>query len=212
LPTAGARVLDVGANIGNHAIFFDRVCHADVVVFEPNPPVAQELIANLRRNRCWRTDTRHLGVALGASSASGHLHLSQRDLDQNNRGGTCVQISAGGTVPVQRLDALVTGNADLIKIDVEGMALEVLAGAAELLQAEPRPMLFVEVEGQNEGRLRHWLDTNNYVVRATFSMYADIVNYFCLPIGWRRTGHSMTSSGLRLMARYCALRLWSAGG
>jgi hypothetical protein len=72
-------------------------------------------------------------------------------------------------------------------------------------------MLFVEVEGQNAGRLRHWLDTNNYVVRATFSMYADIVNNFCLPIGWGRTGHSMTSSGLRLMARYCALRLRGAG-
>src|SRR6188508_127340 len=74
----GARIIDAGANIGNHSVFFDRVCRAsEVIVFEPNPDVIDELRANLERNACKHVNTSFLGTALGEASGRAFLFLSE---------------------------------------------------------------------------------------------------------------------------------------
>jgi FkbM family methyltransferase len=181
LPRSGGRVVDIGANIGNHAIFFDRICEAQVTVFEPNPAVIPELLLNLKRNGCTRTDTTKLGYALGAAPACASLYMTDRAAKNNNRGGTRLRLNSGD-VTVNRLDACFTGDVDLIKIDVEGMALDVLQGAGNLVQGPHRPMLFIEIELEKEAELRKWLAANGYRTRAISSMYAPLNNYFCVPI------------------------------
>ena len=49
----GAVIADIGANIGNHAMYFDRVAQARrVVLFEANPDAATHLRLHGRLNRC----------------------------------------------------------------------------------------------------------------------------------------------------------------
>jgi hypothetical protein len=59
----------------------------------------------------------------------------------------------GGTyaVPLRRLDQLVTGCVDFLKIDVEGYEGQVLAGAEKLL-AKHKPTLFLELHPHIVGR------------------------------------------------------------
>jgi FkbM family methyltransferase len=59
-------VLDVGANVGNHALYFaTRMAAAKVVVIEPNPLALAPLLANVVVNGLTDViETRHLGVGL----------------------------------------------------------------------------------------------------------------------------------------------------
>ena len=149
----GARIVDAGANIGNHAIFFDRVCRGgEVIVFEPNPDVIEELRANLEKNRCARVNTAHLGIGLGDEPGQARLALSPQNEGWLNRAGMELRPDPDGVVPIARLDDLVQGRVDLLKVDVEGMALQVLRGAARIL-AEHRPAVFVEIDGPGPGRI-----------------------------------------------------------
>ena len=91
--------VDVGANVGNHAIFAAKFCDlSDLVVFEPNPESIRLLEINLALNGCAHVDTRFLGLALG--SANRMLSLSEPVRD--NLGGTrLIEVQAAQLVLVQ---------------------------------------------------------------------------------------------------------------
>jgi hypothetical protein len=55
---SGGIYLDVGSNIGNHAVFFGRFCADHVVAIEPNPAPASDSAAQHRRERPGRADHR----------------------------------------------------------------------------------------------------------------------------------------------------------
>ena len=59
------------------------------------------------------------------------------------------------------LDAFNLPRLDLVKIDVEGMELEALAGAAKSIQAH-RPMMLIEALKVDAGKLRTWLEEQGY--------------------------------------------------
>jgi hypothetical protein len=61
------------------------------------------------------------------------------------------------------LDAFNFPRLDLIKMDVEGMELEALAGAIKSIQAH-RPMMLIEALKVDGGKLRAWLEELNYSV------------------------------------------------
>ena len=83
------RIVDVGANIGNHSVFFARICGAQwVLPIEPNPEVLPELRANLAANRCSAADLTHLGVAAGAERGVLGIRLDGADRVIRNRGAT----------------------------------------------------------------------------------------------------------------------------
>src|ERR1700722_3791868 len=52
---------------------------------------------------------------------------------------------------------------DLVKIDVEGMELEALAGAANSIQAH-RPIMLIEALKVDAAKLRTWLEEQGYTV------------------------------------------------
>ncbi len=126
----GNVVVDVGAHIGCHTLFFAR-CVDDgghVHAFEPQRILFQTLCGNvainsLRNVTCYP-------FALGAQPGTGFMPRVDY-LASHNAGMAHVEAGSGGTeaVPVRTLDSMLLPRCDLIKIDVEGMEKSVLEGA-----------------------------------------------------------------------------------
>lgn len=136
MPMAGERVLDIGAYIGNHTVFFAKICGAaEVEAFEPVRSSFRALERNARLNEI-PAKLHNLGLA----GAMGEARVNVVDA---NAGGSALQLVAGGGVRVAPLDSLAVAPFRAMKIDVEGMAVEVLQGARETIAAH-RPSLVVE--------------------------------------------------------------------
>jgi FkbM family methyltransferase len=139
----GDIALDVGANLGTHAVFFAQKVGPTgaVFAFEPQRVMHQLLSTNATLNGITWLKTFH--AAVGAEPGA----LVVPDIDYASPGnfgglrlGTWDQ---GETVPVFTLDALGLERCALLKIDVEGMEGAVLDGARQLLNTT-RPMVFFE--------------------------------------------------------------------
>ena len=127
----GTTILDIGANIGNHSVFFGAVLEARVEAFEPFPGNQELLECNVIANGLTERVRIHC-CAVGESAGSGTIHAPR---EANNLG--TVQIAPGaGDVPIVRLDDMdPPGPVGLLKIDVEGAEPMVLRGAARLIAA-----------------------------------------------------------------------------
>lgn len=171
----GASIVEAGAYIGNHVVYYARfMAPASILVLEPNPESVRLLRRNLEANavRCAILD--HLGV--GAAAARGHYALVPAD--SSNDGATRLEAAAGG-IAAAPLDELVAGAVDFIKIDVEGMELDVLAGAARIIEAS-RPRIMIEVFRTQTARFEAWLIENRYRIARRFdNVFA--VNYCIEP-------------------------------
>jgi FkbM family methyltransferase len=135
----GGTVIDVGANVGNHTVYFAALLGQDVISIEPNPAALATLRTNVALNRL-ESRVRILPVAAGAGPSRG----SVRDDDPNNLGRASLQVEPEGDVEVRSIDDIAHGlRIDLIKVDVEGMEPAVLEGARGTI-ARCRPVLLVE--------------------------------------------------------------------
>ncbi len=95
-------------------------------------------------------------------------------------GATRLEADAAGPIEVVRLDDLPDLVPSLVKIDVEGMELAVLAGAAETLKRH-RPLIFVEVANGNVAKFLDWLRLAAYRVERIFSDKGH-ANYLIAPL------------------------------
>jgi FkbM family methyltransferase len=128
-------IVDVGAHIGNHTLWFAGVMNQQVVAFEPEPSAFAQLVSNVERNGldCFVSVER---MALGAKQADGQM----TEPNPGNTGSRAV-VRGDGSVTVAPLDRFALVPA-AIKIDVEGSAHGVLLGARETLKH--RPLLYIE--------------------------------------------------------------------
>jgi FkbM family methyltransferase len=134
------QVIDVGANIGNHSIYFAGQCGCRVTAFESNPKAYELLRLNVEHNQLLSRIETHC-TALGAHSGLGEIDTSKA---AHNLGAARVKPVPDGTVRIERLDdALPLINPSLIKIDVEGMELEILHGAQRTIE-RARPVICIE--------------------------------------------------------------------
>lgn len=129
-------VVDVGAHVGNHAVFFAGICGARVVAFEPNPASYAQLLANVKRNA---VDVQAYLYAVGSEAGYGSLE----ELRPGNSGMTRVVPDPDGDVRIVTLDEMVLFDVAVLKIDAEDSELEVLKGARQLLKRE-KPLLYFE--------------------------------------------------------------------
>ena len=137
-------VCDVGANIGNHTVFFGRIMGAArVLAFEPQPHCFGALTTNIALNHLEKVATAY-NCLVGSVTGNGRMSR----FNARNLGGTAFEPSEDGAIPLFALDDVITAedlaNLDLIKIDVEGMQGEVLKGAEGILDAR-KPALWVEI-------------------------------------------------------------------
>lgn len=137
------RLLDVGALHGLFALAFTAGRpEARALALDPSPPASEVLRANLRLNPGCEVEP--LAVAAGAAVGELRMQLNWQHLEALPAGTA----AAGAvTVPMVTLDQLAAERGfapDLMKIDVEGYELAVLAGARRILTND-RPLLFLEV-------------------------------------------------------------------
>ena len=142
---SGDVVVEVGANIGTATVFFARrVAPTGVVIaFEPQRVVFQMLCANAALNAL--TNVNAFLQAVGAERGSINVPMIETNAPNNFGGLSLADASGprGQQVPVVRIDDLRLSRLKLLKVDVEGMELSVLQGAAETIRAL-RPVLYVE--------------------------------------------------------------------
>lgn len=187
--------VDVGANIGNHSLYFaDHF--SNVVSLEPNP----RLFDLLELNAMTRKNVRALRI--GASDVNKEMSLGY---DPTNMGGGQLwperpDASRSFTVPVkvQKLDdlpELADHPIGLVKIDVEGHELRVLKGAATLI-ARSRPVVLFEQHAHeaNGGSsdVVEWLKAQGY------EAFFEVRSLPSLPRTWKFRGRLTLNGVLRL--------------
>ena len=174
----GGRFLDIGANTGNHTLFFGKIMKAtDILPIEVNP----RIIGILRSNICLNgleevCDLRHLGLGLYSECVDG-ASISFRE---RNIGGATIT-PEGGALSLVRGDDILDRAFDLVKIDVEGSELEVLKGMTRFV-AEYRPKMFIEVANRNAEAFFDWAGETGYEVVDEFRRYKRNCNYLIVPV------------------------------
>ena len=170
----GDVVLDIGANIGTHALAFANMVGPTgaVVAFEPQPSVFNILAGNLALNNA--DQVRAFNAAVG--TGGGEIAVPRTPADRPaNFGDLHLRWAAVGpadTVPLVAIDALNLPACRLIKADVQGMEIEVLRSASATITRH-RPILYVECEEVAQGR-----ELIGLILEHGYDIYWHFVAYF----------------------------------
>jgi len=197
----GERVVEVGANIGSHTVGIAKTVGpgGGVVAIEPQPSIFRVLCANLALNAL--ANVNPCAVACGAQRGIIQVPLLDYNLpvDHNSGGVSLGESDQGLPVSVVPLDEMLDPGVSiqLMKVDVEGMELDVLRGAASLI-GRHRPLLYVEndrpakspplVEWVMQAGYRPWMhitalfNPDNYFGMKE-NLYGDVssFNMICIP-------------------------------
>lgn len=169
---------DIGSNVGNHAVFVGLFLKpAKIFCFEPNPDVIPTLRANIALNGlddC--CDLSFLGYGLGRSDEESY-GVSFRQI---NTGAARLQ-EGGGDIAIRAADTLLAGQTvDFVKIDVEGMELDVLEGLAGTVKTQ-RPRVFIEVQNANIDAVKKRFAAWDYELIDEFRRYPQNINFMFVP-------------------------------
>lgn len=137
-------VIEVGANIGSHTVGLAKKVgpQGRVIAYEPQPVVFQNLCANISINSLVNTECYQ--AAVGAKAGSIRVPNIRYDLPGNFGEVALGAYTEGLEVPLVSLDETFKYNRlKLIKMDVEGMESEVIAGAVGVIERF-KPALYVE--------------------------------------------------------------------
>lgn len=156
----GNVVVDAGANIGAHTLFFAQTVgpQGHVHAFEPQRIIFQTLCGNMAINHLTHITCHPFGL----SNEEKTMSISPVDYFHYNNPGMAhleeqqEQCEQGELVHVKPLDSLSLKRCDLIKADVEQMEKQVLEGAAQTISTF-RPVLYMEIN--NEKTAHALLDT-----------------------------------------------------
>lgn len=150
-------VLDIGANIGSHTLYFLKRWQAKKVwSFEPVPSTFAILQKNIEINRLGEQVVLE-NVGVGEKE----YHASVKEEIRHNRGGTSIQEDSAGFFVVKTIDSYNLSDVSLIKIDTEGYELKVLQGAKDTV-VKNRPVIIVEITDANVETVLNMMKEWNY--------------------------------------------------
>jgi FkbM family methyltransferase len=142
--------LDVGANMGITAIEYANIFDK-VVAFEPIEDVFKQLEMVIERNGLSNVEIKQMAIG----NTIGQVRMRYRP---NNSFASSVNDKGDQEVAITTLDALEYEQVDFIKIDVEGLETEVIAGAWHTIESQ-RPMIQFEYKPNLAKRFKHDIDT-----------------------------------------------------
>jgi FkbM family methyltransferase len=175
--------LDIGANIGNHSIFMSKILMCSVIhAFEPIPYLYDKMLFNLENNDIQNVIPHNIALSSKESTLKcisklpdnhGSYWLwyeNEEALHPYERGYLSHKDCDGSeytkSIPSKRLDdVLLKYSIDkihYIKIDVEGMELEVLNGGINTI-IRHRPLLQIEVSKDNFETVASLLNRLGYI-------------------------------------------------
>ena len=181
----GVVAIDCGANIGVHTIEWARAMTGwgEVITIEAQERVFYALAGNIALNNCF--NARAMLAAVSDKTGSirvpildhtrpasfGSVELTRKETTEFV--GQAVDYSEQATkgLTCLTLDSLGLKRVDLIKIDVEGMEKEALAGADDLLRRS-KPIVVAEFIKSDKLGLRVFLESCDYQV---FELRMDLV-------------------------------------
>lgn len=164
----GKIVLDVGANIGDTALYFASKGVKHVFALEPFSEPYKMLLNNIKRNQLASIITPiKKGVGFKdaildvpfRANASGGNSITLRQ--ENSSKSTYNNIETVETLSAKNLFE-VTGRVDLIKMDCEGCEYELL-GCDDLLTKLSPEKIYIEYH-KGSDKIQSWLMDNSYVI------------------------------------------------
>lgn len=146
LITPGSVVFDIGANVGNHSLYFASK-GASVYSFEPNPEVASSLEEKINLNTIKNIYLHKIGLGFKTEELDFYAPTGDnkgvgsfiKDFTETNENIGKIKIQNGDNfVEEHNIETV-----DFIKIDSEGSEYSVLAGLKETLQRF-KPRIVIE--------------------------------------------------------------------
>jgi len=154
----GSNVVDVGANIGTHSLLAAKLAREGrLFSFEPGNQAFEALQNNLRLNKVTNVVTVFGAVAKESGTTSFYEHLYSNEKNFVLLNGTKPKLGSVVTVPAYRLDSFLSNFAvseiDFLKIDVEGLELEVLKSLGQFI--DNVKTIYFECSIKNYARYKH---------------------------------------------------------
>jgi FkbM family methyltransferase len=173
----GVMALDCGANIGVHTVEWAKQMHGwgSVIAVEAQERVFYALAGNITINNCF--NARAIWGAVGAENGEiivprpdylrpgSYGSMEIRPSVRNEFIGQPIDYSEESGVKTRlfTIDSLALPRVDFIKIDIEGMEMEALAGAMGTIR-KFRPQMIIEKIKSDETALRNLLIAEGYRV------------------------------------------------
>lgn len=129
--------IDVGANIGNHSLFFSQFANK-VYAFEPVSQNFKTFKRNIEENEISNIEAYEAAI----SNEGGYM---SSELVHHNMGMCHLRNDKNGNITAIRGDDLNLENISLLKIDCENMSLSVLKSFEKTIEKN-KPDLFIEAD------------------------------------------------------------------
>jgi FkbM family methyltransferase len=151
--------VDVGTNVGYHAIAINKKAGCPVIGFEPHPN--HFVVSALN---CNEKNIQLVHSAVG--NKKGIIVLKNFDPAQEGNFGDLCAIDGGGVeVNLVKLDDVKLPACTVIKIDVEGYELEVLKGASKVIK-QHRPVIMYEAID-----IKDWEECHKFMTAKKYKQY-----------------------------------------
>jgi len=158
-------IIDVGANIGNHSVFFGCFLSKKVISVEPNSDIYEILEKNLNLNQI---NYELIKTGISSQKNTAKLFTSYggdnvgmaKILDVGDESQQFLQIELNTLDNIQK--DLDLKKIDLIKLDIEGHEMEALKGAKNIL-TKFKPDLLIEIaSAEQKAKFDNFLSKYGY--------------------------------------------------
>ncbi|MGK7920130.1 MAG: FkbM family methyltransferase [Trichodesmium sp.] len=168
-------IVDIGANTGNHLVYFAKIMQAKKVIpIEFHPEIISALNRHIAINQVGNVDISKLGYAIGKNQGKSFIK-------EHPAKDFCLTeiddiIPTGKEVTVVTLDQLISEKVDFIKVDVQGKEIDALIGAKNLISSY-QPDMLVEVAKNHIKDFRKFLEEVRYQIIKAFD-HGRYVNFY----------------------------------
>jgi len=172
----GSIILDVGSNVGNHIVFFNKYCNPDYIFsIEPNLFICSILRENLQLNFIGDVQV-YCGLALSSEVGSGDVSYKMTNL-----GGARIKENVDGNVAITTGDLLLgEQRVDFIKFDAEDHDIRSIRGMKFSIMKN-KPVIFIEILDERFHLFIALLEEFNYRIEKEYKRYQLVTNYIILP-------------------------------